>query len=203
VQETSLCENHCIPLPAFKSVMNALDTKCDVIASRIKSQLQKMNSSEAPSTRPSTSPPKSPSKSAMEAKSQDVTSAKPLTKKRDFAAMSHSTTGDLDDTLLPEVPTKRILIRSPGRSKLTISMGSQRSTASQAEFEQAIEGDPTPRHEQQKPVFSIAIYSGSHSPSPGPTTLRCTRSRPSGLAEESVSIEVDEQRAGLTVHIHL
>lgn len=128
VQETSLCQHCSVPLLAFKSVMTALDKKCDVVASRIKSQLQKMNSSEASisSTRPSTLP-----------------------------------------------------------------------TASQAEFEQ---GDPTPRHKQ---IFTITILNSSRSPSPGPTTLRCTRSHPSGLAEESVSIEVDGQRAGLTVHIHL
>ncbi|KAG2090784.1 uncharacterized protein F5147DRAFT_764391 [Suillus discolor] len=70
-------------LPAFKSVIKALEKECDIVAGRIKSQLQEMNSPGTPSkhrTRPSTPPQKSPYKSAMKAKTQDVTPAKALTK---------------------------------------------------------------------------------------------------------------------------
>ncbi|KIK41596.1 hypothetical protein CY34DRAFT_107261 [Suillus luteus UH-Slu-Lm8-n1] len=202
MQEKSLCANHGVALPAFKTIIKALDKDCDAVAGRIKSQLQEMSSSGAPSklrTRPSTSPQKSPSKSAMKTKSQDVTPAKPITLKR-AVAFSRSTTDDLDDTLLPETPTKRRRIESPSKlgasvspTKRTISL--QRATPSITAFEQAMRGDLTPRLQQQKPDFSIATYNVSHSPLPGPSTPRRTRNHPSILAEESAEMEVDEQRA--------
>jgi hypothetical protein len=202
MQEKSLCENHGVALPAFKTIIKALDKDCDVVAGRIKSQLQEMSSSGAPSklrTRPSTSPQKSPSKSAMKTKSHDVTPAKPITLKR-AVAFSRSTTDDLDDTLLPETPTKRRRIESPSKhgasvlpTKRTISL--QRATPSITAFEQAMRGDFTPRLQQQKPDFSIATYNVSYSPLPGPSTPRRTRNHPSILAEESAAMEVDEQRA--------
>ncbi|KAG2339479.1 hypothetical protein BDR05DRAFT_1003297 [Suillus weaverae] len=203
VQEKSLCQNYGVPLPAFKSVIKALDKDCDVVAGRIKSQLQEMNSSGAPSklrTRPSTSPQKSPSKSAMKAKSQDTTPARPLALKRAVVAFSHSTIDDLDDVLLPETPTKRRRVESPskpgaGASPTKRTIAPQKTTTSIAAFEQTIRGDSTPRHEEQKSAFSIAISSDSHSPLPGPSTPRRTRSHPSGLAEESAAMEVDDQRS--------
>ncbi|KAG1823777.1 uncharacterized protein BJ212DRAFT_1326654 [Suillus subaureus] len=203
VQEKSLCQNHGVPLPAFKSVIKALDKDCDAVAGRIKSQLQEMNSSGTPSkprTRPSTSPQKSPSKSAMKAKSQDITPAKPLTLKRAVVAFSHSTIDDLDDTLLPETPTKRRRVGSPSKPGASVSprkrtMAPQRTTPSITAFEQAIRGDSASCHEQQKSAFSIATSSGSHSPFPGPSTPRHTRSYPSRPAEELAAMEVDEQRS--------
>ncbi|KAG1729565.1 hypothetical protein EDB19DRAFT_1938373 [Suillus lakei] len=202
VQEKSLCQNHGVPLPAFKSVIKALDRDCDIIADRIKSQLQEMNSSGTSSklrTRPSASPQKSPSKSAMKAKSQDVTPAKPLALKR-AVAFSHSTLDDLDDTLLPETPTKRRRVESPSKPGSSVSptkytIAPQRTTSSIVAFEQALRGDSTPHHEQQKSAFFIATSSGSHSPLPGPSTPRRMRSHPSRVTEESAAMEVDEQRA--------
>jgi cell pole-organizing protein PopZ len=202
VQEKSLCENHGVPLPAFKTIIKALDKDCDVAAGRIKSQLQEMNSSGAPSklrTRPSTSPQKSPSKSAMKAKSQDVAPAKPLTLKRVVVAFSH-TIDDLDDTLLPETPTKRRRVESPLKLGANVSpikrtIAPQSATPSTAAFDQAIRRDSTPHHEQQKSDFSVAISNGSYSPLPGPSTPRCTRNHPSRLSGESAAMEVDEQRA--------
>lgn len=181
--------------------MKALHKNCDIVAGRIKSQLQEMNVSWAPSKlriRPSTSPPKSPSKSAMKAKSQDVTPANPLTQKRALVAFSHSTIDNLDDTLLPEIPTKIHRVESPSTPGASVSptkrtIAPQRNTASLAAFEQATKGDPTPRHEQQELALSIAISSGSHSPLPGPSTPLRTRSHPSRLAEELAVSEVDER----------
>ncbi|KAG2133448.1 hypothetical protein BD769DRAFT_1354091 [Suillus cothurnatus] len=203
VQEKSLCQNHGVPLPAFKSVIKALDKDCDAVAGRIKSQLQEMSSSGAPSkfrSRPSTSPQKSPSKSAMKAKSQDVTPAKPLTLKRAVVAFSHSNVDDLDDTTLPETPTKRRRVESPSKRGASVSptkrtIAPQRTILSTTAFEQAIRGDSTPCHEQQKSAVPIAISSDSHSQLPGPSTPRRTRSHPSRLAEESSAMEVDEQRS--------
>ncbi|KAG2058232.1 hypothetical protein BDR06DRAFT_1018477 [Suillus hirtellus] len=203
VQEKSLCQNHGVRLPAFKSVMKALDKECDAVAGRIKSELQEMNFSGAPSKlriRPSTSPQKSPSKSAMKAKSRDVTPAKPLTLKRAVVAFSHSV-DDPDDTLLPETPTKRRRVESPskpGGSVLTPTRRTrapQNATHSVTAFEQAVRGDSTPRHEQQKSAFSIAVSIGSHSSFPGPSTPRRSRNQPSILVEESATMEVDEQRS--------
>ncbi|KAG1725064.1 uncharacterized protein EDB91DRAFT_1169380 [Suillus paluster] len=202
VQEKSLCQIHDVSLPAFKSVIKALDKDCDAVADRIKSQLQETNSSGPSSrlrTRPSTSPQKSPSKSAMKARPQDVTPAKPLALKR-MVVFSHDALDGSDDISLPETPTKRrrVELRSkPGASvsptKRTATP--QRTASSIAAFEQAIRGDSTPRHEQQKPIFSVAISSDAHSPLPGPSTPRRTRSQPSRLAEDPAAMEVDEQRA--------
>ncbi|KAG1900399.1 uncharacterized protein F5891DRAFT_1033865 [Suillus fuscotomentosus] len=203
VQEKSLCQNHGVRLPAFKSVMKALDKECDAVAGRIKSELQEMKFSEAPSklrTRPSTSPQKSPSKSAMKAKSRDVTPAKPLTLKRAVVAFSHSI-DDPDDTLLPETPTKRRRVESPSKPSGSVLTPAKRTRAPQSAthsvtaFEQAVRGDSTPRHEQQKSAFPIAVSIGSHSSLPGPSTPRRSRNQPSRLVEESATMEVDEQRS--------
>ncbi|KAG2134050.1 uncharacterized protein EDB93DRAFT_853627 [Suillus bovinus] len=210
LQEKSLCQNHGVPLPAFKSVMKALDKECDAVAGRIKSELREISFSGVPSkprTRLSTSPHKSPTKSAMKVKSQDVTPVKPLTLKRSVVAFSHSIVDDLDDTLLPETPTKRRRVESPFKPGTSVSptkrtIAPQSTTPSLTAFELAVRGDSTPRHEQQKAAFSIAVSSGSQSPLPGPSTPRRPRSQPSRLVEESAAMEVDEQRsepAGLPV----
>jgi hypothetical protein len=111
-----------------------------------------------------------------------------------------STIDDLDDALLPETPTKRRRVESPSKLGASVSptkraKSLQNATPSITAFEQAIRGDFTPRLQQQKSDFSIAISSGSHSPLPGPSTPRRTRNHPSILAEESAAMEVDEQRA--------
>ncbi|KAG0697229.1 hypothetical protein DFH29DRAFT_1003894 [Suillus ampliporus] len=202
VQEKSLCQIHDVPLPAFKSVIKALDKDCDAVADRIKSELQEINSSGASSklrTRPSASPQKSPSKSAMKAKLQDVTPAKPLALRKRVVVFSHDTLDGSDDIPLPETPTKRRRIESPAKLGASVSPTKRRAapqgaTSSIAAFEQAMRGDSTPRHERQKPTLSVAVSSGSHSPFPGPSTPRRTRSHPSRPAEDPAAMEVDEQR---------
>ncbi|KAG2352594.1 hypothetical protein BDR07DRAFT_1615638 [Suillus spraguei] len=183
VQEKSLCQNYSVHLPGFKSVIKALDKNCAIETPNSLFYLAQ----------------KSPSKSAMKAKSQDVTPAKPLALKRAVVAFSHSTIDDIDDTLLPETPTKRRRVESPSKLGASISptkrtMAPQRTTHSITPFEQAIRGNSTPRHEQQQLAFPIAISGGPHSPLPGPSTPRRTRNYPSRLVEESAAMEVNQQR---------
>ncbi|KAG2090783.1 uncharacterized protein F5147DRAFT_658105 [Suillus discolor] len=179
-------------LPAFKSVIKALEKECDIVAGRIKSQLQEMNSPGTPSkhrTRPSTPPQKSPYKSAMKAKTQDVTPAKALTK---------ATDDDLGDTPLPEIPTERRRVESPYQRGASVSptkrtIVPQSTAPSITAFEQAVREDSTPRHEQQKFVLSIAIFSDLLSPLPGPSTPWYLQSQPSRPVEESAAVAVDGQ----------
>ncbi|OJA15760.1 hypothetical protein AZE42_05344 [Rhizopogon vesiculosus] len=195
VQEKLLCETHGVPLPAFKSIVKALDKDCDELADRIKSKLQNMDSSNAPSklrTRTSASPQKSPSKSAMKSKSQDLTPAKPLALKH-AVIFSHDVLDDSDDISLPETPSKRRRVESPSKPGPSGS-SAKRTTAPQGTttaFELAMKGASTPRHERQKSAFSTG---GSHSPMPGPSTPRRTRTHPPRPAEEPDAMEADEQR---------
>lgn len=198
MQEKSLCEGHGIPLPAFKSIVKALDKDCDALADRIKSQLHEINSSNGSSKtrlRPSASPQKSPSKSAMKSRPQNRTPSKPLALKR-AVVFSHDVLDDSDDISLPETPSKRRRVESPSKSGSSVSptkrtMAPQRSTSSTAAFELAMSGVSTPHHERQKSSFSIG---SSRSPLPGLFTPRQTRTHSSRSAEEPDAMEVDEQQ---------
>lgn len=130
----------------------------------------------------------------MKSKSQDLTPAKPLALKR-AVIFSHDVLDDHDDISLPETPSKRRRVESPSKHRPSVSP-TKRATALQGTpssttaFEQAMRGVSTPHHEQQKSVFSIG---SSHSPLPGPSTPRRTRTHVSRPAEESNAMEVDEQ----------
>lgn len=195
MQEKSMCEDHGIPLPAFKSIVKALDKDCDALADSIKSQLQ-INSSNASSkthVRPSASPQKSPSKSAMKSKPQNLTPSKPLALKR-AVVFSHDALDDSDDISLPQTPSKRRRVESPSKPGPSVSptrrtKAPQKFTSSTAAFELAMSGVSTPHHERQKSSFSIG---SSHSP--GLFTPRRTRTHSSRPAEEPDTMEVDEQR---------
>ncbi|KAG2142372.1 hypothetical protein DEU56DRAFT_911075 [Suillus clintonianus] len=192
VHENPLCQAHSVPVTAFKSVMKALDKDwdSDALVDRVKSQLQAIASSGPYSnprtrTRPSVSPQKSPSKSAMKTKAipQDITPSKPLALKR-AVAFSHST---IDDSLLPETPTKRRRVESPSKSGASVSrprhITAAQETGSTAAFEQAMRGDSgsgsgsTPRREHPK-------LGGEPTPMPTPTAM-----------------EVDEQQAETEIEI--
>ncbi|KAG2105861.1 uncharacterized protein F5147DRAFT_239147 [Suillus discolor] len=171
-------------------VQISLKKECDIVAGRIKSQLQEMNSPGTPSkhrTRPSTPPQKSSYKSAMKAKTQDVTPAKPLTKPC-CGGLSHSTDDDLGDTPLPEIPTERRWVESPYQRGASVSptkrtIVPQSTAPSITAFEQAVREDSTPRHEQHL-----------LSPLPGPSTPRYLQSQPSSRSvEESAAVAVDGQ----------
>jgi hypothetical protein len=189
-----LCEAHGVPLPALKSIVKALDKECDAVADRVKSQLQKINPSNTSSklrTRPHASPQKSPSKSAMKSKLLDRTPVKPLTLKR-AVVFSNDILDDSDDIPFPETPSKKRRVQSPSKPGPSVSptkrvTASQGATSSTAAFELAMKGVSTPRHERQKSI------GGTHSPLPGPSTPRRTRTRTSRPAEEPEAMEVDEQ----------
>ncbi|KAG2142374.1 hypothetical protein DEU56DRAFT_911077 [Suillus clintonianus] len=221
VHEKPLCQAHSVPVTAFKSVMKALDKDwdSDALVDRVKSHLQAIASSGPSSnprtrTRPSASPQKSPSKSAMKAKAlpQDITPSKPLALKR-AVAFSHST---IDDSLLPETPTKRRRVESPSKSGARPKrITTPQETGSTTAFELAMRGDSssTPRREHPKSAFGISITGsgGSHSTLPfaGPSTPRRTRphTSTSRLGGEptsmptptAVSMEVDEQQAEIEI----
>jgi len=197
VPEKSLCETHGVPLPAFKSIVKALDKDCDALADKIKSQLHNGNSPGASSKlriRPSASPQKSPSKSVLKSKAQDRTPAKPLALKR-AVAFSHDVQDDSDDISLPETPSKRRRVESPSKHSPSTprakhAMTPLGTTSVTTAFEQAMRGVSTPRHEAKKSAFSI---NSSHTSLPGPSTPQRSRTHSSKFADEANAMEVDEE----------